>query len=223
MKTHFPRSRVSACFKDSSSSVGPSEPSSSCSPSRKCSTKASQADLSTTTHAIETGNMEFQDGSEEKIADQDDSEEKIADEKIASLMDITSIRMQELYHWCATVSVLLILQLLFDSIHHGFRCIPHPSEWCGFLLLLYCVAVVLAVYYAPGARPWAACILAMGSLLMTHGIKGFDDLGQILRSRIVRDFNENMTWINTVFGSVIGCVTAVRQKSFSTHAAYAVR
>ena len=39
------------------------------------------------------------------------------------------------------------------------------------------------------------------------GIKGFDDLGQILRSRIVRDFNENMTWINTVFGSVIGCVT----------------
>ena len=40
------------------------------------------------------------------------------------------------------------------------------------------------------------------------GIKGFDDLGQILRSRIVRDFNENMTWINTVFGSVMGCVTA---------------
>ena len=39
------------------------------------------------------------------------------------------------------------------------------------------------------------------------GIKGFDDLGQILRSRIVRDFNENMTWINTVFGSVIGSVT----------------
>ena len=39
------------------------------------------------------------------------------------------------------------------------------------------------------------------------GIKGFDDLGQILRSGIVRDFNENMTWINTVFGSVIGCVT----------------
>ena len=36
------------------------------------------------------------------------------------------------------------------------------------------------------------------------GIKGFDDLGQILRSRIVQDFNENMTWINTVFGSVIG-------------------
>ena len=39
------------------------------------------------------------------------------------------------------------------------------------------------------------------------GIKGFDDWGQILRSRTVRDFNENMTWINTVFGSVISCVT----------------
>ena len=39
------------------------------------------------------------------------------------------------------------------------------------------------------------------------GIKGFDDLRKILGSRIVRDFNENMTWINTMFGSVIGCVT----------------
>ena len=36
------------------------------------------------------------------------------------------------------------------------------------------------------------------------GIKGFDDLRNILGSRIVRDFNENMTWINTVIGSVIG-------------------
>ena len=37
-----------------------------------------------------------------------------------------------------------------------------------------------------------------------EGIKDFDDLGNILRLRIVQDFNENMPWINTVFGSVIG-------------------
>ena len=55
------------------------------------------------------------------------------------------------------------------------------------------------------------------------GIKGFDDLGQILRSRIVRDFNENMTWINMVFGSVIGCVTKSSCKTSCRPTELAVR
>ena len=42
---------------------------------------------------------------------------------------------------------------------------------------------------------------------VTTGSKVLTIWGQILRSRIVRDFHENMAWINTVFGSVIGCVT----------------
>ena len=39
---------------------------------------------------------------------------------------------------------------------------------------------------------------------VTKGSKILTIWGNILRLRIVRDFNENMTWINTVFGSVIG-------------------
>ena len=42
---------------------------------------------------------------------------------------------------------------------------------------------------------------------VTTGSKVLTIWGQILRSRIVQDFNEIMTWINTVFGSLIGCVT----------------
>ena len=42
-------------------------------------------------------------------------------------------------------------------------------------------------------------------------------------SRIVRDFNENMTWINTVFGSVIGCVTKSSSKTSCRPTELAVR
>ena len=45
----------------------------------------------------------------------------------------------------------------------------------------------------------------------------------ILRSRIVRDFNENMTWINTVFGSVIRCVTKSSSKTSCRPTELAVR
>ena len=31
-----------------------------------------------------------------------------------------AIRIRELYHWCATVSVLLMLQFIADSLHHRF-------------------------------------------------------------------------------------------------------
>ena len=46
---------------------------------------------------------------------------------------------------------------------------------------------------------------------------------KILGSRIVRDFNENMTWINTVFGSVIGCVTKLSSKTSCRPTELAVR
>ena len=46
-----------------------------------------------------------------------------------------------------------------------------------------------------------------GSKVLTIRGKAATTERNILRSRIVRDFNENMTWINTVIGSVIGCVT----------------
>ena len=55
------------------------------------------------------------------------------------------------------------------------------------------------------------------------GIKGFDDLRNILRLRIVRDFNENMAWINTVFGSVISCVTKSSSKTTCRPTELAVR
>ena len=55
------------------------------------------------------------------------------------------------------------------------------------------------------------------------GIKGFDDLRKIFGSRIVRDFNENMTWIRTVFGSVIGCVTKSSSKTSCRPTELAVR
>ena len=81
--------------------------------------------------------------------------------------ETTAIRIHELYHWCATVGVLLILQLVFDLVSHQFQHIPQPSEWCGLLLLLYSLALVVALHFTPNTRPYAAHLLAFGSLLVT--------------------------------------------------------
>eukprot|EP00670_Eutreptiella_braarudii_P001326 CAMPEP_0174301740 /NCGR_PEP_ID=MMETSP0809-20121228/59222_1 /TAXON_ID=73025 ORGANISM="Eutreptiella gymnastica-like, Strain CCMP1594" /NCGR_SAMPLE_ID=MMETSP0809 /ASSEMBLY_ACC=CAM_ASM_000658 /LENGTH=1039 /DNA_ID=CAMNT_0015407535 /DNA_START=31 /DNA_END=3147 /DNA_ORIENTATION=- len=81
--------------------------------------------------------------------------------------ETTAIRIHELYHWCATVGVLLILQLVFDSVSHQFQHTPQPSEWCGLLLLLYSLASVVALHFTPNTRPYAAHLLAFGSLLVT--------------------------------------------------------
>ena len=58
---------------------------------------------------------------------------------------------------------------------------------------------------------------------VTPGSKVLTIWGQILRSRMVPDFNENMTWINTVFGSVIGCVTKLSSKTSCRPTELAVR
>ena len=78
-----------------------------------------------------------------------------------------AVPVTELYHWCATVSALLVLQLIFDVSQHRFRSVPHPSEWCGLLLLLYAAAAGCAVRFARAAPPWAAWLLALGSFAMT--------------------------------------------------------
>ena len=46
-----------------------------------------------------------------------------------------AIRIKESYHRCATVGVLLILQLILDSIGHRFQYVPQASDWCCGLLL----------------------------------------------------------------------------------------
>ena len=78
-----------------------------------------------------------------------------------------AICIRELYHWCATVSVLLMLQFVSDSLQHRFRRVPQPSEWSVVLLLLYAVASALILRYKTKSRPYAAYILAFGSFLMT--------------------------------------------------------
>ena len=78
-----------------------------------------------------------------------------------------AIRIKESYLWCATVGVLLILQLIFDSIGHQFQYVPHASDWCCGLLLLYCMASVFALRFASSVRPYAPYLLAFGSLCMT--------------------------------------------------------
>ena len=78
-----------------------------------------------------------------------------------------AIRIKESCHWCATVGVLLILQLIFDSIGHQFQYVPQASNWCCGLLLLYCMASVFALRFASSVRPYAPYLLAFGSLCMT--------------------------------------------------------
>ena len=78
-----------------------------------------------------------------------------------------AIRVRELYHWCATVAVLLLLQFVSDTLQHGLSRVPQPSEWSVVLLLVYAAAAALCLRYRPGSRPYAAHALAVGSLLMT--------------------------------------------------------
>ena len=77
------------------------------------------------------------------------------------------IGVKQLYLWSATVSVLLVLQLAFGFVHHGFRSPPPACDVCAGVLLLYPLASVWAVYRVATARPFAACLLATGSVLMT--------------------------------------------------------
>ena len=115
-------------------------------------TRPSLEGPSSTTHASGVDIKDFKEGLTEQSTLQ---------------KEITSRRVGELYHWCVTVSVLLVLQLISDCLHHQFQYIPHPSEWFTIFLLICSVALGLTVHFVPSARPWAAYILAVGSLLMT--------------------------------------------------------
>ena len=78
-----------------------------------------------------------------------------------------AIRVQQLYHWCATVFLLLIVQVISDSLHHKFREFPSPSELCASILPLYALASVVVVHYSARVRPYAAYLLGLGSLFMS--------------------------------------------------------
>ena len=78
-----------------------------------------------------------------------------------------AIRVRELYHWCATVAVLLLLQFVADCASHRFQHVPHPSEWCVVLLLLYSLASSVGLFCATRMRSYAGWLLAAGSFLMT--------------------------------------------------------
>ena len=77
-----------------------------------------------------------------------------------------AIRVKDLYHWCATIWVLLILQFSCDFGDQGFQ-VSRPSTWCGLALLIYSVVSAFTIYYVPSARPYAGYLLAIGSVLMT--------------------------------------------------------
>ena len=79
----------------------------------------------------------------------------------------THVHVAELYHWCATASVLLVAQLAAGAWQHRFRSLPPLSELGSLLLLLYCVGAAATLRFARGAQRWAPVLLAAGSVLMT--------------------------------------------------------
>ena len=95
----------------------------------------------------------------------------VADEELApeSPFDKQSkaISVKQLYHWSATVSIILLLQVVSDSFHHKFRHAPSASELCAFFLLLYPLAAVLLIRFVAAARPYVPYLMGLGSLLMT--------------------------------------------------------
>ena len=92
-----------------------------------------------------------------------DAEEKVV--HTTSQRDVIGVK--QLYLWSATVSMLLLLQLAFGFAQHGFRSLPPACDVCAGILLLYPLASVLAMYRVARARPFAAWVLATGSVLMT--------------------------------------------------------
>jgi len=74
---------------------------------------------------------------------------------------------KQLYQWSATVGVLLVVQVVFGCMQHGFRSLPPAADWCAGLSLLYPLASALAAHSVPKARPFAAYLLGIGSVLMT--------------------------------------------------------
>ena len=78
-----------------------------------------------------------------------------------------AIRSKDLYRWCATSGVLLSLQVIAAVAHSQFQVVPHLSVFCGLVLLLYSVALAATIYFLDLARPYAAYLLAIGSVLMT--------------------------------------------------------
>ena len=78
-----------------------------------------------------------------------------------------AIGPKQLYQWSATVGVLLVVQVVFGCMQHGFRSLPPAADWCAGLSLLYPLASALAAHSVPKARPFAAYLLGIGSVLMT--------------------------------------------------------
>ena len=74
---------------------------------------------------------------------------------------------KQLYQWSATVGVFLVVQVVFGCTQHGFLSLPPAADWCAGLSLLYPLAPALAAHSVPKARPFAAYVLGIGSVLMT--------------------------------------------------------
>ena len=83
--------------------------------------------------------------------------------------------VRPLYHWSATVGVLLLVQTVFDCLSHRFEYVPPWAELCGSLLLLYLLAAAGAVRFLPRARPCAPYLMALGSVLVTCHVAWYWD------------------------------------------------
>ena len=83
--------------------------------------------------------------------------------------------VRPLYHWSATVGVLLLVQTVLDCLSHRFEYVPPWAELCGSLLLLYPLAAAGAVRFLPRARPCAPYLMALGSVLVTCHVAWYWD------------------------------------------------
>ena len=78
-----------------------------------------------------------------------------------------AIHVMQLYRWCAVVTLILLVQVVIDASRHQFRHLPAPSELCAVFSFLYPLLSVLTMYFVPGARLYASCLLGIGTLLST--------------------------------------------------------
>ena len=127
-----------------------------------------------------------------------------AEEEPTFSRESCAIRTKDLYYWCAISGVLLILQVIGEVSHGKFQVVPHLSVFCGLVLLLYSVASAATIYFVNLARPYAAYLLAIGSVLMTGQTAWhFDSFVAHFKSEILLELPslQNTVLPNFAFGA----------------------